>query len=552
MISSPQQFLAQAQARARINSTHVPAEATPSNSMPPNTQQGKQAQVKAALEEPKNEITPPASAVVPETPTPASRKPSGQKSVFVKDEIPVQLAETIRKLQLSSKEFKLPDHTGFTAGSINSKEDKSKTDNVPTKTETLTGILLEIESTFDTPDASDISKNPLNSPGIAQLTGLNFDQPSREDSAILAECVRQAQDVTKIAEALETDLNTSVGDPNFDAEKRQQAWYVIENCYQAVQTALATIRARPRSGMQSSNPQLSMMNPVIASPETVTGIPAASSQPVLEKTINQPSNTSPNTSLNLNTPSKPLADSFKEYRSPPRTPSSQDSKEDMASEISPPTPLRNRVLKAKPMPTQSSFKEWKMPPEEWNPTKPRDSIPSKELSSKASTAVELEGTTKALAESIHARKPSAEINTGVDVSRLPYEKLESKIFGPPQLAKRDFSKKTAVAVSHDFNESQSAVFNAFNESQRAVPKIVAPKIAASPKQVRIVGPAPWSGFKTMSSNVPSPAVKPTGSEPDSMNKLHSSISISQDPKPSPPVSKMPRVIGPQPYQGPRK
>ncbi|KAJ5725786.1 uncharacterized protein N7483_007143 [Penicillium malachiteum] len=119
------------------------------------------------------------------------------------------------------------------------------------------------------------------------------------------------------------------------------------------------------------------------------------------------------------------------------------------------------------------------------------------------------------------------------------EKLGPKIFGPPLFVK---PKKTAVTVSDDFNQSQRAVSNTFNESQAAVPKA----------QVRTVGPAPWPGFKALNSNVPGPAVKKTGSEPDPFKKLYPPSNISQDSKPSTPVSKMPRVIGPQPYQGPRK
>ncbi|KAJ5725785.1 uncharacterized protein N7483_007142 [Penicillium malachiteum] len=370
-MASPQQFLAQAQARRAPSlavptklslpkSIPAPAEEPASNPLPPHPQQGKQAQVEAALEKPKNEKTSPAAAAVPGTPTPASRKPSGQKSILAKDEILVKPAGSIKTSQLSSKESKSPDNTGFTPGSIDRQEDDSNSDNAPTKIEALTGVLLEIESTFDTADSPDTSKDPLSSPGIEQLTGLNFYvEPSQEDSVTLSkdtpafsDVVRQAQDAKKRVEALQADLNASGGDSKFDAEaaeeRAKQAWEVVETCYQAMQNYFAAVNSKRLSGMQPSSPQVYKLDPVNTSPETPRGIPVTLSQPVLDEIVNQPSNATLHTSsqpladetinqvsnAKLQTPPKPLADSFKEYRSPPRTPSSQDSKEDMASEKS--------------------------------------------------------------------------------------------------------------------------------------------------------------------------------------------------------------------------
>ncbi|KAJ5703739.1 hypothetical protein N7493_010877 [Penicillium malachiteum] len=502
-MASPQQFLAQVQARmahsklSLAKSIHAPAEENTSDLPLQNTERKKQAQVEAAFDKPKNTITPPASAVVPETPTPAPRKLSGQKSFSVKDGILVQPAEAIKTSPLSLKPSKLPDKPEFSSGSTDSQKDGSKSGKVPTTRDTMTGVLLDIENSLDAPD---VSENPLSSPGIAQLSGLNFytqadDRPSqKENETTLTELV-QVEDTLK---GLLTDPKISAEGLKLDPDQWQRLlWQKVTSCQELMEKAATRILSQQQShaSMQSSKSNVPKMDPVAASPQIPKETPSTSSQPAPNETINQPSN------LTVSTSSQQLTDSFSKYRSPPRTPSSQDSKEDVASEISPPTPSRNRVLKAAPALTErnikdlSSSKEPKLPaiPQQENaisnPDVTANEIPSTSPS-KASSAVEIEGTSKALAESMHARKPSTEISSNIDHSRVPSEKPGPKVFGPPQFVKRDFSKKSAVAVSVDSNESQSA----------------------APKQAQTAGPASWRGFKSKSSNVPGPAVKQKGSE----------------------------------------
>ncbi|KAJ5614342.1 hypothetical protein N7528_007996 [Penicillium herquei] len=542
-MASPQQFLAQVQARmahsklSLAKSIHAPPEEK--TSVPPlqNTEHEKKAQVEAAFEKPKDAIPPPASAAVPETPTPAPRKLSGQKSILVKDDTIVQPAEIIKTSQSSLEPSKLPDKPASSSGSTDSQEDGSKPGKVPQKAETMTGVLLDIENSLDAPDAYE---NPLSSPGIAQLSGLKFytqidSRPSQKDNEETLTELIQVEDTLK---GLLTDPETSVEGLKLDPEQWQRLiWQKVTSCQKLMEKAATRILSQQQShsSIQSSESNVPKMDAVATSPQILKETPATASQPAPEETTNQPSNPTPRT------PSQRLTDSFSKYRSPPRTPSTQESKEDVASDISPPTPLRNRVLKAVPALTERNIKDLSLFKEPNLPAIPQQenaisnpAVPSDEnhstSQSKASAAVEEEGTSKALAESIHARKPSTETSPDLGHSRVPSEKSGPKVFGPPQFVKRDFSKKSAVALSDDSNE----------------------RWRVAPKQARSAGLAAWRGFKSKSSNVPSQAAKQTGSESHPPSKPYSSSDAPQDSKTDAPVSKMPRVIGPQPYQGLRK